>query len=200
METSVFSPESQENQLESKIVVALERISGAFRTLLWNEGKECGLSPIQIQILIFVDLHMEKLCTVSYLAEEFRLTKATISDSVKVLLQKNLLEKIANEQDTRSYSIKPTQEGKEASKKLSLFANSLQKPLNSLSEVQKQVFWDSLLVMISSLEQAGIISLQRMCLGCQNYENRQGEHFCKLLNRKLQNQEIRIDCPEHQAK
>lgn len=41
-----------------------------------------------------------------------------------------------------------------------------------------------------------------MCLTCQFYEsNRNGEsHFCKLLNTKLADSELRIDCPEHQLK
>jgi len=199
MEKSVFLPEIQEKELESKIVVALERISEAFRVLLWNESKEFGLSPIQIQILIFTDFHEEKLCKGSYLAEEFKLTKATISDSIKVLLQKNLIEKIIDEQDTRSYSIKLTQEGREVSKKLSLFANTLKKPLNTLSETQKKDFWNSLVVVIQTLQQANIISLQRMCFSCQNYQKENNTHFCKLLGQELAHEALRMDCPEHQA-
>ncbi|MCU0437390.1 MAG: MarR family transcriptional regulator [Raineya sp.] len=199
MEKSVFLPETQEKELESKIIVALERISEAFRVLLWNESKEFGLSPIQIQILIFINFHAEKLCKVSYLAEEFSLTKATISDSIKVLLQKNLIEKIVDEQDTRSYSIRLTQEGKTTSQKLSLFANTLKKPLNTLSEAHKKDLWNSLVVMIQSLQQANIISLQRMCLNCQNYQEEDNKHFCKLLGQELTQEALRIDCPEHQA-
>jgi DNA-binding MarR family transcriptional regulator len=199
MEKSVFLPETQEKELESKIVVALERISEAFRVLLWNESKEFGLSPIQIQILIFINFHEEKLCKVSYLAEEFSLTKATISDSIKVLLQKSLIEKIVDEQDTRSYSIRLTQEGKTTSQKLSLFANTLKKPLNTLSEAQKKDLWNSLVVMIQSLQQANIISLQRMCLNCQNYQKEDNKHFCKLLGQELTQEALRIDCSEHQT-
>ena len=50
---SSFDLKRQSTKIESKIVVALERISEAFRVLLWNESKENSLSPIQIQLLIF---------------------------------------------------------------------------------------------------------------------------------------------------
>ena len=56
MEKSSFHLTEQNQKIESRIVVALERISEAFRVLLWNESKENSLSPIQIQILIFIYL------------------------------------------------------------------------------------------------------------------------------------------------
>ena len=90
MKYSSFNLNEQNQKIESRIVVALERISEAFRVLLWNESKENSLSPIQIQILIFIYFHSTEKCKVGYLADEFNMTKATISDSVKVLLSKEL--------------------------------------------------------------------------------------------------------------
>jgi hypothetical protein len=71
---SPFDLNQQNKKVESKIVVALERISEAFRVLLWNESKENALSPIQIQILIFLLFHSDEMCKVSYLAQEFNMT------------------------------------------------------------------------------------------------------------------------------
>src|SRR5690606_40334744 len=96
MKYSSFNLNEQNQKIESHIVVALERISEAFRVLLWNESKENSLSPIQIQILIFIHFHSLEKCKVGYLADEFNMTKATISDSVKVLLAKELVFKITD--------------------------------------------------------------------------------------------------------
>ena len=101
---SSFDLNRQNKNTESKIVVALERISEAFRVLLWNESKENSLSPIQIQILIFIHFHTSEKCKVGYLADEFNMTKATISDSVRVLLAKELVIKETDPIDTRSLS------------------------------------------------------------------------------------------------
>ena len=61
MSDSVFNPNHQETDISSKIVAGLERISEAFKVLLWEKAKLLGLSPIQIQILIFALLEYNQL-------------------------------------------------------------------------------------------------------------------------------------------
>lgn len=53
MSKSAFALTYQNQSTESKIVASLERISQAFRVLVWNESKGHSLSPIQIQVLFF---------------------------------------------------------------------------------------------------------------------------------------------------
>jgi len=195
---SSFNPEKQENKIESKIVVALERISEAFRVLLWNESKENALSPIQTQILIFLLFHSGEKCKISYLAEEFNMTKATISDSVKALLQKNLVIKVQDETDTRSYTILLTAEGKEVAGNASSFASAIEQPISRFSPEQKENMLDGLLKLIYELNRNGVITIQRMCFSCTNYSSRNGTHYCRLLQTKLADTELRVDCPEHE--
>ena len=57
MSKSDFDLVHQNQNVESKIVAALERISQAFRVLLWQESKEFSLTPIQVQVLIFLLHH-----------------------------------------------------------------------------------------------------------------------------------------------
>ena len=105
MKKSAFDTESQQQNLTSKVVVGLERISEVFKTLLWDQSKATGLSPIQIQIIVFVAYHKPELCKVSYLAQEFNVTKPTVSDAVRVLLLKGFIEKKDAGGDSRSYII-----------------------------------------------------------------------------------------------
>ncbi len=195
---SAFDLNRQNKKVESKIVVALERISEAYRVLLWNESKENALSPIQIQILIFLLFHSEEQCKVSYLAQEFNMSKATISDSVKLLLQKGLIQKFDDTIDTRSYVIGLTDEGKQTAEKSANFAFAIEKPLASLTDEQKETILSGLLKLIYELHKAGIITIQRMCFTCSNYNNTKGQHYCKLLQSKLATTELRVDCPEHE--
>lgn len=198
MKYSSFNLSEQNQKVESRIVVALERISEAFRVLLWNESKESSLSPIQIQILIFVYFHSQEKCKVGYLADEFNMTKATISDSVKVLLSKDLVAKETDPIDTRSYSLSLTTEGKKIAKKASLFASSIEQPLEKLTEEQKTIMLNGLLKLIYDLNKSGIITIQRMCFTCSNYQVDKGIHYCKLLKSRLAESELRVDCPEHE--
>ena len=198
MNYSSFNLNEQNQKIESRIVVALERISEAFRVLLWNESKENSLSPIQIQILIFIYFHSLEKCKVGYLADEFNMTKATISDSVKILLSKELVTKETDPIDTRSFSLSLTYEGKKIAKKASLFASSIEQPIEKLTQEQKTIMLNGLLKLIYDLNQSGIITIQRMCFTCSNYKLDQGVHYCKLLKSKLAENELRIDCPEHE--
>ena len=198
--TSSFSLKRQEIKIESKIVVALERISEAFRVLLWNESKENTLSPIQIQILIFLLFHVSGKCKVGYLAGEFNMTKATVSDSVKALLQKKLVEKVYDDKDTRSFTIHLTADGKSIAKKAALFAGQIEKPVSKLSTEHKEVMLTGLLNLIHHLNKAGVITIQRMCFTCANYQNIGGIHYCKLLASELATHDLRVDCAEHEMR
>jgi len=198
MKYSSFNLNEQNQQIESRIVVALERISEAFRVLLWNESKENSLSPIQIQILIFIYFHSLEKCKVGYLADEFNMTKATISDSVKILLSKELVTKETDPNDTRSFSISLTNEGKKIAKKASLFASSIEQPIEKLTHEQKKIMLSGLLKLIYDLNKSGVITIQRMCFTCSNYQLEKDIHYCKLLKSQLAESELRIDCPEHE--
>lgn len=196
MKRTPFDLNNQNKGIESKIVASLERVSQAFRVLLWNESKVFSLSPIQVQVLIFLLHHSSEKRKVSYLANEFNMTKATISDCVKTLEQKQFIRKEYEPHDTRSYIIYLTESGEDIAKKTSFFANQIQIPIDKLSSSVKENLLSGLLEIIRHLNQTGIISIQRMCSTCQFYNSDNG-HFCQLLNQKLADVELRIDCEEH---
>jgi DNA-binding MarR family transcriptional regulator len=199
MKKSVFDLGHQNSSIESKIVASLERISQAFRVLLWIESKEFSLSPIQVQILIFLLHHTDQKRKVSYLAEEFNMTKATISDTIKILEQKLLIKKVYEQHDTRSYIIHLTETGKDTAEQTSFFAKQIQVPIDKLHSTDKDILLLSLLDIIHHLNKSEIITIQRMCLTCHFYNaNKNGQkHFCQLLNTKLADNELRLDCEEH---
>jgi DNA-binding MarR family transcriptional regulator len=202
MKKSAFDLEHQNSSIESKIITSLERVSQAFRVLLWNESKEFSLSPIQVQVLIFLLHHSDEKRKVSYLASEFNMTKATISDTIKTLEQKQLIKKEYEQHDTRSYIIHLTKKGKDTAEETSLFANQIQIPIEKLHATDKENLLLSLLDIIHHLNKSGIITIQRMCFTCHFYKrnNNGQEHFCGLLNTKLADTELRIDCAEHNQK
>lgn len=193
-----FDLSYQNQHIESKITVALERISETFRVLLWQQAQELKLSPIQIQILIFCCFHPVAKCKVGYLAQEFNLDKSTISDSVKVLEQKKLIEKITTPEDGRSYTIGLTNAGLQIARQTASFASSLEKPIEELSDTQKELLLLSLLELIHKLQRAGIISLQRMCFSCQYFQKNNRGYYCKFLNTDLSTHDLRVDCPEYE--
>lgn len=200
MDESPFNINHQNKNVDSRIIAALERISQAFRVLLWNEGKELSLSPIQIQVLIFLLYHSDEKRKVSYLANEFNMTKATISDTIKSLEQKKLIRKTYEQHDTRSYVIHLTKKGSEIAGKTASFTSQIRIPITKLNSDDKENLLLSLMGVIQYLNKTGVITIQRMCVTCVHYKAAHGKqsHFCQLLNKSLENSELRIDCPEHQ--
>lgn len=197
---SSFDLGIQNNQIEHRIIAGLERIAEVFRILLWEQGKKFRISPIQIQILIFLNTHSEEKCNVSYLAKEFNLTKATVSDVIQSLLRKGYITKRKSQSDGRSYGIELTYSGKTLYQKISNYTNELIKPIFRLSQNEKECFLENLINIIYELNQSGVISIQRMCFTCKYYKNEGKEHFCQFLGKPLRKNELRLDCPDYDTK
>ena len=196
MESS-FDPKIQETDLTSKVVVGIERLSEVFRVLLWEKSKETGLSPIQIQLLLFIKYHDRSLATVSHLSREFNLKKPTISDAIKTLFEKKLVQKEIGE-DARGYTILLSRSGEKLTETLQSFDKPLKASIDSLSDEDQGKLYDGLVKIIFGLNQTGIIQVQRTCFGCSFYEKRTEGHFCQFIKEDLLNSELRLDCEDFQ--
>lgn len=190
----------QQQDITAKIASGLERISEAFRVLLWQEAKTYGLSPIQVQILIFVHTHRAQMATVSSLASEFNMTKATISDSVKTLLKKELVEAVQDKSDSRSFSLELTDFGKQIAQSSSRFMSDIETSLDAFPKSQQEMMYTTLLKLIESLNSKGVISMQRMCLNCRFFSQKPDSNYCNLLESPLADADLRVDCNEFSAK
>lgn len=196
---SVFNLDNQNANLDNKIVAGLERLSQVFRILLWEKAKERSLSPIQIQLLIFIRHHSADKTTISYLAQEFNFTKPTISDAIKVLEQKQFIKKITDNTDTRSYTIQLTVKGRKIVSETENFANPLTDIITKSTSADKLVLWENITNLITQLNKLEVISIQRTCFNCKHYSIKGKTPFCDLLDQKLQTQDIRIDCDEFET-
>ncbi|KYG85275.1 MarR family transcriptional regulator [Roseivirga seohaensis] len=186
-------------ELNHNIVIALERISEAFKTLLWDKAKLYGLSPIQIQVLLFVAHHKSELSNVSHLAKEFNLTKPTISDAVKALSSKGYIEKEQSSVDSRSYTLLLSADGQALIQALDSYSQPLERILSDQEEQNLNTLYATLTKLIFQLNKNGVLSVQRTCFGCKFYSKTESNHFCTFLQKELIDTEIRLDCPEFES-
>ena len=200
MDSSVFNPKQQQQDISSKIVAGLERVSEVFKILLWEKAKLVGLSPIQIQLLLFVSYHKPELCTVSHLAKEFNITKATISDAIKVLHQKKLIVKDYSSSDSRSYIIQLSKKGEKIVSQTNDLAIPLKTEIDTFSQTELDGVFKTLSELIYKLNRNGILTVQRTCYGCKFYQKNETIDYCTLLEKRLLNRDIRLDCPEFSEK
>ncbi|MCV6630091.1 MAG: MarR family transcriptional regulator [Flavobacteriaceae bacterium] len=196
MSESIFSLDDTNKHISSKIVVALERVSQSFKRLLWEKAKTTGLSPIQIQVLLFIEHHDSHFATVSYLAKEFNVTKATMSDAIKALHNKKLIRKRYAKNDKRTYQIILAGKGRTTMLELNNYADSIQHIVAKNNDSDLYFFYKTLTALLGQLHQANILEVQRSCASCTYFHS---DTYCSLYEKRMPTKRLRIDCPEYVA-
>ncbi len=197
---SAFDINQHQDDVASKTVVALEKVAEIFRVSLWEKAKAHGRSPLQIQLLIFIQFHPSEKCKVTYLSEEFNMTKPTISDAIKVLIQKGYLIKEQEVEDKRSFYYLLTPAGKALAEEFAFFTQPLRQIIANWQQPQQDTFYRQLLQLIQQAQQQDLVHLQRMCLNCQHYRQQGNRHYCNFIEKNLADAELRIDCPDFEKK
>ncbi|MCS7311783.1 MAG: MarR family winged helix-turn-helix transcriptional regulator [Acidobacteria bacterium] len=192
----------QHDDVDSKLVAALERLAQALRVLLWRVGQTHGLSPIQVQFLCYLLYQPEAHRRVSRLAQAFRLTKATVSDAIAALESKRLVRHRPDVSDRRSAVLELTPDGRRLAHRLAAWADSIRDGLSFAELDEKTAVLNFLMRLIVELQRAGFITVARMCLTCRFFrpEAHPGAsmpHHCALLDRPLGPATLRVDCLEH---
>lgn len=179
--------------LDEHLAQVLERIGEV--SLAMRRKQATDLSPLQLRILDFVNAHSEEQVGVARLSEELQVSKPTISDSVKLLVERKRLERKVDALDARAHKLKITSVGKKE-----LTANSpLDQAIAGLSGPGKEAMMLGLLGVLEGLFNSGDLNVQRMCWTCRYYDgNKKNEHRCLLLEKSLGISELRTDCAEHE--
>ena len=190
---------NQKDNIDVKIALSLEKLMQVQRILLWEVAKKENLSPIQIQILIFINSHKDDLCKISILANEFDLTKATVSDAVSNLENKGLINKTRLENDKRSYVLQLSAAAKKLIKKINNWQSDLISQIGKFPTKEKEIALGFFTQLIKHLFDNKIISIARMCLTCENIiiGSSTEPHVCKLTGRNFYNDSIEIDCANY---
>jgi DNA-binding MarR family transcriptional regulator len=200
---SVFDPSAQHDDVDAKIVAALERLSQVFRVRLREEALGRDISPTQAQFLIYLLHHDVELRRVSQLAREFDLTQATVSEAVASLQTKELVQREEWPEDRRVVTLRLTPNGKNLATNLSRWADPIKEHLERFSPDEREAVMRFLIALIGSLQTSGVITVARMCVTCKFFRQdiHPGDpspHHCGLLDVPLGRADLRVDCPEHE--
>ncbi len=187
------------SKIDTTIVSVLEKLSQVQRTLMWEVGKREKRSPMQIQFLQYIQRHPAKLCTVSQIARDFDLTKATVSDAVSTLESKNLVHKSTGEMDKRSFTLVLTADGKKTTKRIARWSDVLQKQIGKFSEDEKQNVLLFLMELVKSLFDEGVINVPRLCILCSNFKRdadpeSDRPHYCSITGKYVSESDLTAGC------
>jgi DNA-binding MarR family transcriptional regulator len=192
----------QIKDIDSRLASSLEKLIQVQRVLLWDIAKKENLSPIQIQFMIFINRRSPEFRKVSVLAEEFDLTKATVSNAITNLENKGLIRKTKTDIDKRSYTLEPTQKGKRISKKIEDWQKTIIDNIRKISYRDKETAYRFLTDLIKSLFDNGVINTARLCITCGNIRPGTGgiPNKCVITGREFFYNEVNINCDGYRLK
>ncbi|MEP6865986.1 MAG: MarR family winged helix-turn-helix transcriptional regulator [Deltaproteobacteria bacterium] len=185
--------------LDRRIAKGLHKIGLALKHQTWLQASEEGLSPTQGQIL--AALATDGPLTGSELAKRLGITLPTISDSVRVLVEKSFAIKKPDERHPRASLIELTASGQRIAAKTKTWPEFLATAVSALTPTELEAFNTGLIKMITVLQEAGQIPTNRMCVNCTSFRPRVHEgpmpHHCTFVDAPMADRHLRIDCAEH---
>lgn len=180
---------------DEHLAQVLERLGEVARSMRWKQAGDAGLSPLQLRILGVIAAHPERAVGVALLAAELQLGKATVSESVKALVDQKFLDRKADDADGRSHTLRM----RAAARKLVQVPPPLSVAMSALPVARKNALLLASMQVLAALVDSGDVQVQRMCWTCAHYRGDRNErHHCALLNKDLTVQELRTDCAEHE--
>jgi DNA-binding MarR family transcriptional regulator len=186
--------------LEARIAAGLHKIGLAMKQQAWQQANQEGISATQAQILAL--LVGQGPLSGKELGDRLSLTLPTISDSARVLVEKQLVAKSADPRHPRASLYTPTARGAELGQRARAWPEFMAEAVTALSAEEQRVFFGGVVKMIRSLQDQGLIPLDRMCATCTHFRPhvRPGDHphHCAFVDAPLAGEELRLDCPEHQ--
>lgn len=189
--------------IENCIWAGIARIALVLRHTGWADATEAGLTLTQRQILAALASRKTPMF-VTQVAEDLVLTKPTVSDSVSTLVRKGLVEKVRSTTDARAVELRLTPQGEALASTAGVWPGSLLGATNHLNGEERVNFLRSLIKVVYSLQEQGLIPLNRMCLTCnlfgpEQYPGQTHPHHCGFTDAPFSNEELQIDCREHQT-
>lgn len=188
--------------LERRIATALAKVGTALKHQSLQNAGERGLSPLQAQIL--VQLHLSGGERPSDLADRLAVRLPTISDSVRVLVDKGLVDRQRDADDARATRLVLTEAGRTEARRAAGFSDFLASAVEAMSAPEQEVFLNGMLKMIRTLEERGQIPLSSMCVSCTHFRpnahpREDRPHHCAFVDAPLGARHLRLECHEHEA-
>lgn len=191
--------EENTEPLASRIATGLHKIGLAMKQQTWLQANEEGLSATQGQILSV--LGASGPLSGTELSERLGVSLPTISDSVRVLVEKKLATKSPDPRHPRASLITPTKKGAAIGARARSWPEFMASAVQDLAPDEQRAFFSGVVKMIRSLQEQGLVPVSGMCVSCTHFRPNVHEgkspHHCALVDAPLANQQLRLDCPEH---
>lgn len=194
------APTPGASSVEERIAHGLGKVGLALKHQAWQAAGERGLSPTQAQIL--TTLAGAGGLRPSELAARLAIGLATVSESVRALVDKGLARKVADPADARATRVELTATGAAEARQAAAWPDFLVRAAEAMSPAEQGVFLTGLIKMIRTLQERGEVPPSRMCVTCRYFaphvhRDVERPHHCNFIDAPLAARDLRLDCADH---
>lgn len=197
----MFRADDRQHDRAARIGMSLFRISQAIKKITQLDSDEMGLSPLQIQALLFIHHTRYDMASMGNLAEVIAASHVTAVKLVNGLLEKGLVTKDKHPEDKRITLLRLTDPGLALVGRLDGWGDKLRQSLEGISEEAMHQLEVGLGGIIHRLHSSGYLVVSEPCRGCihfrLNEEQEEGPHYCGMIHKYLTEEQSRKECPEH---
>lgn len=185
-----------------RVVAGLAKIGLALRSQGWQEAGRRGLTPTQAQILRLLPPPAEQGLRLGEVANALAVTPATASDAVRSLVEKGLVRKSVSGADRRAVELYLSPAGRRELDQIAGLPDFLRAGVEALDAKEVEAFLRSLIKVIRTLQEAGMIPVSRMCVSCRffhpyAYSDPERPHHCAFVDAPFGDGDLRLDCSDH---
>ena len=192
-------PLQGEKTVVDHITTGLTKVAAALRSQAWEGGSARKLTPTQGQIVVLLAERETKVICLNDVASELCLTAATASDAVMTLVAKKLVKKERSPDDQRVLVLMLTAAGRREAQQIAGWTEVVRAGVRSLTTEEQAVFLRGLTKVMYSLQEQGVISVARMCVGCTYFQpyahmDSARPHHCGFVNKPMGDGQLRLEC------
>lgn len=176
----------------------LERLASLLRSESRNRLFEYGLQPVHFEALYYLSICNRYSDTPMAVTEYLGQTKGSVSQTLKVLEKKSLLDKTTDVSDKRVTHMSITKKGRKLIDKV-LPSSALEMAGGQLTQSERVKINDSLRTLLTSMQRANGHKSFGQCSGCRyNIKHGLGDFFCGLTEEPLSTADTQLICREHE--
>ncbi len=187
-----------------QLLIGLSRLGQAVRLSAWHNAGPTKLTPLQSDILLFLDGDRRPRRQ-GEIVTALASTAPTVSDAVRALAGKDLVDRQRDPADSRAITLVLTEAGRTEAARLATIPEPLRAALDGLGEEDVAAMLRGTTSMIRILQQWHAIPVSRTCVTCRFYRpdahpgDLRHPHHCAFVDAAFGDVDLRLDCPDHQT-
>lgn len=188
--------------LDGKIVAAMERISQAIRVRQGVVARDEGLTPLQLNLVLYLASCPRRGSTVGQASARLDLAPPTVSGAVSTLASKGFVKRRQSSRDRRVGHLLLTDSGRALAGRLEEWQGVFESAATQFSRTTREAVFLFLVKLLETLHEDGLLSVARMCQTCQHLEEfgvspDEAPYRCRLTGQEKGPAGLRLDCPTH---